>query len=166
MDARFGSNMSEGQRGTASETQRRHLSPPNQLISYVEEHIGVIFITGRGFWNDDIVHEHFLELRRMAAVARRKVACVRVLVDLRGASVQSPMVAARIEYETRHVWSDADRIAVVLQSTLAKMQINRVVDSGNHASFIAIEDAWQWLGLRPCPVLENRGPSAGAGALS
>jgi hypothetical protein len=128
---------------------------PNQLISYAEADIGVVYVVGRGFWTDDIVDRHFIELRRTAALARRNVDKVRVLVDLREASVQSPPVAARIKTETRLIWTEADRIAVVLQSTLAKLQISRLVDRGNHASFIAIEDARRWLGLRALNRLDG-----------
>ena len=141
--------MSEAQCRTEAGHEQRDFPMSDQLISYVEAHIGAVYIIGRGFWNDDIVDKHFLELRQMAALARRNAASPRVLVDLRDASVQSPAVAARIKNETLLIWTDADRIAVVLRSTLARMQINRVVDSGNHASFIAIEDARQWLGLQP-----------------
>lgn len=136
---------------------------PSQLISYAEADIGVVYVVGRGFWTDDIVDRHFVELRRTAALARRNVDKVRVLVDLREASVQSPPVAARIKTETRLVWTEADRIAVVLQSTLAKIQINRVVDSSNHASFIAVEDARRWLGLRALNRLDGTSSPAGGG---
>ena len=129
-------------------TARDDGSAPQQLICYAEADIGVVYIVGRGFWTDEMVDDHFRQLRRIAATARRSVGDVRVLVDLRGAAVQSPSVAARIKQETRQVWTDRDRIAVVLQSALAKLQIDRVVDNGNHASFVAIEDARAWLGLR------------------
>lgn len=122
---------------------------PNQLLSYAEADVGIVYIIGRGFWEDDLIDRHFIELRRTAALARRNASFVRVLVDLRDAAVQSPAVAAKIKNETRLIWTEADRIAVVLQSTLAKLQIKRVVDGGNHASFTRIDDARRWLGLRP-----------------
>lgn len=143
-----GYDMPTGQRGVDARNGRVDASVADQLISYAEADIGVVYVIGRGFWTDDMVDRHFLELRRTAALTRRKAASIRVLVDLRKASVQSPGVAARIKAETRLIWTERDRIAVVLQSALAKMQINRVVDHGNHASFVAIEDARRWLGLR------------------
>ena len=148
MNAWLGYDMSVAQR-EFDLPEEPGLSMPDQLISYAEADVGIVYVIGRGFWNDDLVSNHFAELRRTAQLARRNASYVRVLVDLREASVQSPAVAARIMAETRLVWTEKDRIAVVIQSTLAKMQINRVVDSGNHASFVAIEDARKWLGLRP-----------------
>lgn len=128
---------------------------PNKLISYAEADAGVIYVIGRGFWTDDIVNQHFAELRRTASLVRRQSKFVRVLVDLRLASVQSPAVAGRIKEETRLIWTDRDRIAVVIQSVLAKLQIDRIVSNGNHASFIAIEDARKLLGLRQLERLAN-----------
>lgn len=158
MDARVGEDMSKARHTSKAGKKYRCFPEPNQLVCYFEADNGVVYIIGHGFWNDAVVDEHFLELRHTAALARRNVAAVRVLVDLRDASVQSPAVAARIETETRLIWTEADRIAIILQSTLAKMQINRVVDSGNHASFIDIEDARQWLGLTPCPTTSEAAP--------
>lgn len=152
--------MPAGQRGIDAPDDRAGSSAVDQLISYADIDIGVVYVIGRGFWTDDMVDRHFMELRRTAALVRRNAACVRVLVDLRNASVQSPAVAARIKAETRLIWTERDRIAVVLQSVLAKMQINRVVDHGNHASFVAIEDAHRWLGLREGKRLEDQAARA------
>lgn len=144
-----GYDMKSAQNGADPESEHISSRAPDQLLSYAEADIGVVYVVGRGFWNDEIIDRHFRELRQTAVLARRHAGSVRVLVDLRSAAVQSPMVAARIKNETRLIWTENDRIAVVLQSALATMQIKRVVDGGNHASFTAIEDARRWLGLRP-----------------
>lgn len=144
----LGYDIAEAQRKARRGVEHIDPSIPHQLISYAEADRGVVYVVGRGFWSETMVDDHFNELRRTASVVRRTVRSVRVLVDLRRAAVQSPAVAARIKDETRRVWTEQDRIAVVLQSTLAKLQIDRVVDNGNHASFVTIEDARDWLGLQ------------------
>ncbi|RYD26515.1 MAG: hypothetical protein EOP89_06860 [Lysobacteraceae bacterium] len=149
MNKWLGFDITEVPGGAVESPQLRTLPGSDRLASWAEADLGVVYVVGRGFWSNDVVDAHFRELRRTAAFVRRSNTVIKVLVDLRDASVQSPAVAAKIKNETRLIWSDADRIAVVLQSALARMQITRVVNSGNHASFVALEDARSWLGLKP-----------------
>lgn len=106
---------------------------------------GRIDVVGRGFWTEAAVEQHFRDLARAADRLHAAGIAARVLVDLRAASVQTTQSAQRIGAATRRIWGPQDRIAVVVQSTLASLQISRVVDEGNHRLFGAIGEAEAWL---------------------
>ena len=108
---------------------------------------GVVEINGCGFWSAAVVDEHFTELAIRVDQLRRTTQMIRVLVDLTEAMVQTAETTERLKYETRRIWRSDDRIATVVRSTLAGMQINRAVDVTNHRTFMNMADAQGWLEL-------------------
>lgn len=106
---------------------------------------GIVKLHGSGVWSLDYLNQHFRELDAVIAQARRRNPNVLVLVDLRDAPVQSPEVAECINANTRRVYRNHDRIAIVVQSSLVKLQMKRVVDCAHVQIFISVAAAYTWL---------------------
>jgi hypothetical protein len=106
---------------------------------------GIIHVTGIGFWTPEQVDRHFGQLRRVIDARRVPGDDVRVLVDLRAAPAQSPETAARIGLATETIYEASDRVAIVLASSLAKLQMRRVVQRARHEMFISPDAALTWL---------------------
>jgi hypothetical protein len=138
-----------------SENVARYESPPRdwnapvpqdgRLSISLPDDQGIIKIQGHGLWSLDYLNQHFRELDAIIAQARRWNPDVLALVDLREAPVQSPEVAESINANTRRVYRDQDRIAIVVQSSLVKLQMKRVVDCAHVQIFISVSAAYTWL---------------------
>jgi hypothetical protein len=106
---------------------------------------GIIRVVGRGFWTEDYVDAHFVELGRLVERVRAIGGDILALVDLSEAPVQSPGVVARITAQTGRIYRPADRIAIVVRSSLVKMQIKRAVALPNLEAFLSLNAALTWL---------------------
>jgi hypothetical protein len=106
---------------------------------------GIVHVTGEGFWTVADVDRHFLTLGNTVQSARKVGGSVRALVDLRGAVTQSPELVSHLAERARAVYTMGDRIAIIVDSSLAKMQMRRVVQSAEFEIFFAPEAGIAWL---------------------
>lgn len=90
------------------------------------------------------VDQHFFELATLVRSVRQAGGQIRVIVDLRGTPAQSPETIERIGVGAR-IYGEGDRIAIIVDSSLAKMQMRRVVRSAQHEIFISPKAAMTWL---------------------
>lgn len=106
---------------------------------------GIIGVVGRGFWDTALVTAHFADLGSHIARVRAPAMPVRVLVDLRGAPPQRPEVTTIVRQATLALYRPADRVAVVVESSLVKIQMRRILDCSKMTFFISIDAARTWL---------------------
>ncbi|MDO6416471.1 hypothetical protein Q4F19_18960 [Sphingomonas sp. BIUV-7] len=106
---------------------------------------GIVRIKGSGLWSVAMIEEHFGELKAMLSALREQGKAVRVLVDMSGAAVQPPEVAAVIRTATQDIYEPGDRIAMIVGSTLAKMQMRRLVDNDVMKLFVSAQASENWL---------------------
>jgi hypothetical protein len=106
---------------------------------------GVIRAVGIGIWSLGQVDAYFAHFRRLAAGMRRGGGIVRAIADLRDGGVQSPEIDARVAEHKQGLYQDGDRLAVVVPSSLAKMQVRNKLNSTQHAVFISPDAAETWL---------------------
>jgi hypothetical protein len=104
-----------------------------------------ISITGTGFWSPAEIDDHFDELRDLIERMRTVRSDVRILVDLRESGAQSPETIVRISARIAAAYRDGDRIAMVLSSSLAKLQMKRAIQNLQHEMFVSPKAAEQWL---------------------
>lgn len=129
-------------------TVARRTDPPGlvgDLGTSFDARTGIIHIVGSGLWSAATAERNFLDMQAAAATARQQMPNLRVLVDIRAAAVQTPEATARMQGHIESLWGSTDRIAVVVGSILAKMQVDRVTDSQTHRIFATIADAKAWL---------------------
>lgn len=106
---------------------------------------GIVYVTGEGFWTVADIDRHFEKLGNSVKSARTAADHVRALVDLRGAATQSPELVSHLANRAGAVYAEGDRIAIVVGSSLAKMQMRRVVQRAEFEIFLAPDAAETWL---------------------
>jgi hypothetical protein len=104
-----------------------------------------IRVIGSGFWTAAYVDDHFDQLEICLVDVRRRLGRAKVLVDLRKSPVQAPDVADRIRIRAQQLYGAGDRVAVVVETSLLKMQLRRATDGQKIQNFISIAAAEMWL---------------------
>lgn len=105
---------------------------------------GIMRCLSTGFWSLKQSEEHF----------RFYVACVReihrrglpalIVVDLRDADAQSQEVAETIRSAVDGLYKPGDRIAMVVESSVTKIQMRRVLQPEYHEYFLSLNAAQHW----------------------
>lgn len=112
----------------------------------INEHDGFATVAGAGMWTPAQAEAHFRDLDRAITRLRRIHGSVRVLVDLREASVQTAETAGVVRNWTGRIYRGVDRVAVVCATALLAMQMKRAADIETLATFHEIELARAWIG--------------------
>ncbi|HEX7782779.1 MAG TPA: hypothetical protein VF509_08225 [Sphingobium sp.] len=107
---------------------------------------GVIQVVGSGFWTPQDVDRHFGKLGDVVRSVRQSGRQIRVLVNLSGVPPQSLETVERIGVASARIYAKEDRIAIIVDSSLAKMQMRRVVREAQHQIFLSPNAAMTWLG--------------------
>jgi hypothetical protein len=105
-----------------------------------------ISVVGRGFWSLGYVREHLRAFEAVLLEARCNERPSRTLVDLRDAPVQSPEVATHLHNAICRMYRPPERAAIVVASSLVKIQMQRGFNPETHAVFLSLKAAEQWLG--------------------
>jgi hypothetical protein len=105
---------------------------------------GVVRVTREGPLSDG----DFVRYRDALAHALHEVRAVtpaaRVLVDARGIEALPPNSADRLA-EMGRLFSPDDRIAVIVGSSLLKIEARRIAHSASVQNFVSENAAWTWL---------------------
>jgi hypothetical protein len=108
---------------------------------------GTLRIRMRGFWTVQVASHFMLENRAKIATCRARFGRLKQLVDLVGMPVQSQEVTAIVHDIS--LYKPGDRVAVVLDSTLAKMAARRTLneypDGVAREAFVSASAAETWL---------------------
>lgn len=105
----------------------------------------MINVVGRGFWSLNYIRDHIREFEAVLLKFRDAPEPARTLVDLREAPVQSPEVAAELHRAMCRIYRPPERAAIVVASSLVKMQMARGFDPRTHSVFLSLEEAEAWL---------------------
>lgn len=128
-----------------AQQQTTAVEPNGELTIEVDQASGLVRVTGRGFWSALHADHHFSKLDAILRGIRMAGLRVRVLVDLREAAVQPAETAERIGRATQEIYQPGDRVAIVVGSSLAKMQMRRAARIANHDFFVSPSAAEMWL---------------------
>lgn len=115
------------------------------MASEVDQANGVIRATASGFWSVAQVDAHFAMLALSVRAIQQRGLAVSVIVDLRTAApAQSQEVSVRLKAGITGIYHTGDRVALVLATSLAKMQMRRIVESEFHDFFLSPVAAERW----------------------
>ena len=96
------------------------------------------------------------ELLANASAARRKFGSFRLVVDARLSPVQPADTINSFKPPREILISEDDRYAVVVGSSLSKLQANRVLEDNRTRAFLSMNEAESWLfGCTPSPESEQ-----------
>jgi len=106
---------------------------------------GIVFTKVEGFWTLADVKACATDMRPYLTAAKNAAGPVLVLCDARKFPVQSPEVASAFRQMELEMGAMRDRMAIVVSSTLVKMQGQRSLDASPIEYFSSIEQAEAWL---------------------
>jgi hypothetical protein len=115
------------------------------LRTEIDQQANIIRVLGRGLWSERYARAHFEELEWTLQRTRATRAPVRVLVDIREAAVQTPETTQCLADATDRLYKPGDRIAIVVASSLLKLQMRRATNASIHEIFISLNAAETWL---------------------
>lgn len=98
-----------------------------------------------GFFSVAELRDHATRLREAVAQSRRKFGRARVLVLSPNAVVQTPEVVEATQREAWRATEPGDRMAIVLTSSLTKLQAARTFSSAQERMFSSEAEAVVWL---------------------
>lgn len=98
---------------------------PQAIETAVDETSGLVTITGRGLFGEPELKAHFVELARILRDRRRSRSPIRVIVDLRSATVQRIGAADAIAEHNHRAYAPQDRLAIVTTSAIYALQMKR-----------------------------------------
>jgi hypothetical protein len=110
-----------------------------------DEAAGVVRCSCQGFLTLEDVQHYEMQVQDAVARCRRKEGDVRMLVLSLDAVVQSVEVAERARAGMSWMTSPHDRLAVVVASSLARLQADRMFESTRQRAFVSEVAAMEWL---------------------
>lgn len=117
---------------------------------------GMIRVLASGFWSLVEATTFRDELAESIRDARRRCGFVRILIDASASSIQMQNVSEAFRpLQEAAIHSRNDCIAIVVGSTLVKLQARRILTSDQAGVFLTMPDAESWLLARPCPRAEG-----------
>lgn len=119
--------------------------PPGALETHFDDKRRMIRIDCHGVWTPAQVDACFEELKTLVEEMRTRLNRVRVFVDRRQAVPQPDATVERLKIHTKRGYQPEDRIAVVVDSSLAKMQLRDQLDPQTHKLFLSENAASTWL---------------------
>lgn len=133
------------QRNTSLQPVAASPAREGRLSISVDTGRNLIRVVGEGFWTAEYVANHIREFEAVLLRARSSPVPSRTIVDLRNAPVQSPEVAAKLHEAMVRMYRAPERAAIVVGSSLVKMQMKRGFDPKTHAVFLSFSAAETWL---------------------
>ncbi len=101
---------------------------------------------GSGLFTALEVASHLDELAKIVREQRAARRKVRALIDLRDAGTQTNAIATTISEATRRIYHDpSDRVAIIVSSSLLKMQLKRVHSEQSFGIFVSEQAARHFL---------------------
>jgi hypothetical protein len=111
----------------------------------LDDSTGIVHVTNTGLWEPDDVAPYIADLSRVFAESRRRRRNILMLADLRGYAIQRPEVAKLISDGGAPLHLEGDRHAILVESSLMKMQLRRTLPTDMFQSFLSPEAASKWL---------------------
>lgn len=123
----------------------RALTPDGKISVWTWPDSSLILICGRGIWTPAVLAAHVRVLGDMIATKRMRFTSTRVLIDLRDQGEQSPEVLAEMRAAVDRCYTPADRLAIVVRSSLMKMVARNRFGRDNSEYFVSVDAARTWL---------------------
>lgn len=129
---------------------------PGDLTVTREPGSPLVVVTGSGLWSVEQMIAHLDEYQDMLRTSRWGGLGAVVLVLLEDTAVQLPAVTGVLMERLAYCHQPEDRIAMLVPGALARIQMRRVLDTGNHEFFATEAEARAWLNQQPA-LLRSKG---------
>jgi hypothetical protein len=116
---------------------------PRYVIKFDQD--GVIRARTHGGWTLEEVDQYVSHLAGFVGEARRIFGRARLLIDRRETPLQPPAIDARFGRANAELYRDEDRLALVVESSLIKVQMRGHFSHPGSKAFLSCEAAETWL---------------------
>lgn len=107
--------------------------------------LGIIHVFGNGDWPPVVVEQALDTVQRLRHDHAERGEIALILIDMRHASVHQARLAARIMHEAQHRDHGCHRIAVLVDSSLIKMEMKQAAPWLSAEFFLSPHAATTWL---------------------
>lgn len=107
--------------------------------------LGIIHVFGNGDWPSAVVGEALDTVQRLRQDHAERGEIALILIDMRRAKVDQSQLAARIMHEAQHSDHGCHRIAVLVDSSLIKMEMKQAAPYLSAEFFLSPHAATTWL---------------------
>lgn len=119
-----------------------------------------IFISVDGFFDLRTLRNHFAENATVVKRWRATGRPIRVLINAIDLRPHSPEGQACVQEATSRIYRPGDRVAILVSSSLVKMQMRRALSHGEVLNFFISENAAvTWLDAHQRPSQQYQAPS-------
>lgn len=106
---------------------------------------GILMVRPVGAWTLDEIGRYSDELAIHVPKARRAAGELRLLIDNRACQLATRELAEPLGRAGAQVAAVDDRIAIIVSTTLMKMQTKRLLGAAPHGVFLTEEEGRAWL---------------------
>jgi hypothetical protein len=118
--------------------------PDSAISAVIDWRVGLIRIVATGFWSRRQTTEHFAAYRQWAERIHASGLCLSLIVDMREAPPQSQEIADILRRGTTGTYRPGDRCAMIVASSIAKLQMRRVLNEDYTTFFVSPIAAETW----------------------
>ena len=105
---------------------------------------GVIMMSQRGFWTSEIALKFIAEAETVISAAQTR-GTLRLMIDVRQFKVAGADVGEKLAEFDMRIRRTGDRVAIVVESSLLKMQMKRQLSRPGLEVFISESAALTWV---------------------
>lgn len=113
---------------------------------WIDEGKGRVMVTLSGLMTPEDADRFGHEMNMVMENARNRFGVLHALLDASAAPVQPAETVARLQSPEGYLQSSEDRYAVVVATSLGKMQARRLTPEDQVGIFMSMAEADEWLG--------------------
>ena len=115
------------------------------LYSIAIDPVGIVRISRLTVLTAEQVDDYLETLTELLHLVRQRFQRVCVFADLRGSPVRAQKAAEQLRIGNNELYRKGDRVALLVESSLLKLQLQRNIVPEYQALFTVAEDAEAWL---------------------
>lgn len=117
----------------------------HRLYSITTDLAGIVRIDRLTVLTEEQVDDYLRALSDVLESVRRKFGRVRLFADLRNSPVRAQAAAEKLRIGNQELYRPGDKVALLIASSLLKMQLQRNIVPEYQALFTTVEEAEAWL---------------------
>jgi hypothetical protein len=126
--------------------ERSDFSSMSRLWDIRFDHsLGILHAAHYGLWTPDDADRYVDEIQRILRLVRPITGIVRMISDMRNAPVRPADTGSRLHERNMLVYRPTDRLALIVESSLLKMQTRRLCLGSHQETFLSPDAAQTWV---------------------
>ena len=128
---------------------------PGQMSFTADSAAGLIRVEVSGFWPTTQTSEILACFTQLVAAIHLQGKRAIIITDLRKAATQSQEVTSLLQHRTADIFRPGDRVAMMIENSLLRLQMRRTLRPEHHEFFASISAAERWALASSCSAPET-----------